>query len=475
MATTRIIPMHTGKGRSFGRAISAIIDYVENPDKTDNGQLITSFACESRCADAEFALAKRQYIQKTGRVRGKDDVIAYQVRQSFVPGEITAEEANRIGVEFAKRFTKENHAFVVCTHIDKAHTHNHIIWSAVNIDSDRKFRNFWGSTRAVRRLSDTLCIENGLSIVENPAPHGLSYNKWLGNQAKPSHREQLRRLIDAALEKKPSDLDELLKLLQDAGCEVTKRGKSINLCCAGWKKPARMDSLGDGYTKDDLSAVLSGKKEHTPRQKPTVQIPPKQVNLLVDIQAKLQAGKGAGYAKWAKVFNLKQMAQTMNYLSEHGLLDYAELTEKAKTATVRYNDLSTQIKTAETRMTEISVLRQHIINYAKTRDTYVAYRKAGYSKKFMAEHEADLLLHKAAKQAFEELGYGKDKKLPTVKTLQAEYAKLLEEKKKAYGEYRKAREEMKELLTVKANVDRILNMEEAQKQEQEQKKEHGQR
>lgn len=475
MATTRIIPLHTGKGRSFGRAISDIIDYVENPEKTANGQLITSFACDSRCADAEFALAKRQYIQKTGRVRGKDDVIAYQVRQSFVPGEITAEEANRIGVEFAKRFTKENHAFIVCTHIDKAHIHNHIIWSAVNIDTDGKFRNFWGSTKAVRQLSDTLCIENGLSIVENPRPHGLSYDKWLGDKKKTSHRELLRAAIDAALQKKPADFDTLLKLLQEAGCEVTHRGKSINLRLAGWKKSARMDSLGNGYTKDDLQAVLSGKKEHTPRQKSTVQTAPPKVNLLVDIQAKLQAGKGAGYAKWAKVFNLKQMAQTMNYLTEHGLLDYADLVEKSKTATVRYNDLSTKIKTAETRMVEIAVLRQHIINYAKTRDIYVAYRKSGYSKKFIAEHEADILLHKAAKQAFEELGYGKDKKLPTIKTLQAEYAELLEGKKKAYGDYRKAREEMKELLTVKANVDRILNMEEEQRHEEEQKKEHGQR
>ncbi len=469
MATTRIIPLHTGKGRSFGRAISDIIDYVENPEKTAQGQLITGFACESRCADAEFLFAKREYIQKTGRVRGKDDVIAYQVRQSFKPGEITAEEANRIGVEFAKRFTREDHAFVVCTHIDKAHIHNHIIWSAVNLDCDRKFRNFWGSTKAVRQLSDTLCIENGLSIVENPAPHGLSYNKWLGDQVKPSHRALLRAVIDAALQKKPADFDALLKLLQEAGCEVNHRGKSINLRLADWKKPARLDSLGDGYTKDDLQAVLSGKKEHTPRQKSTTQTALKQVNLLVDIQAKLQAGKGAGYAKWAKVYNLKQMAQTMNYLSEHGLLDYGELKQKAETATVRYNALSAQIKGAETRMAEISVLRQHIINYAKTRDTYVTYRKAGYSKKFMAEHEADILLHKAAKQAFEELGYGKDKKLPTVKTLQAEYAKLLEEKKKAYGEYRKARKEMKEILTSKANVDRILNLDEEQTKRKEEK------
>ena len=167
MATTRIMPLHIGKGRTESRAISDIIDYVANPQKTDNGKLITGYGCDSRTADAEFLLAKRQYIAATGRVRGADDVIAYHVRQSFKPGEITPEEANRLGVEFAKRFTKGNHAFVVCTHIDKSHVHNHIIWSAVNADCDRKFRNFWGSTKAIRRLSDTICIENGLSIVEN--------------------------------------------------------------------------------------------------------------------------------------------------------------------------------------------------------------------------------------------------------------------------------------------------------------------
>ena len=470
MATTRIMPLHVGKGRTESRAISDIIDYVANPQKTDGGKLITGFACDSRTADAEFLLAKRQYIAATGRVRGKDDVIAYHVRQSFVPGEITPEEANRLGVEFAKRFTKSKHAFVVCTHIDKAHVHNHIIWSAVTLDCDRKFRNFWGSTKAVRRLSDTICIENGLSIVENPKPHGKSYNKWLGDQAKPSHREQLRLTIDQALAQKPADMDALFQLLRDAGCEVSKRGKFYRLKLPGWDKVARLDSLGEGYTLDDLLAILSGQKKHTPRKKSAVQAAPPKVNLLVDIQAKLQAGKGAGYTRWAKVFNLKQMAQTMNFLTEHNLLDYAVLEEKAEAATARHNELSVQIKAAEKRMAEIAVLRTHIVNYAKTRETYVAYRKAGYSKKFREEHEADILLHQAAKNAFDELGV---KKLPTMKSLQAEYAQLLDEKKKAYGEYRRSREEMRELMTAKANVDRILNMEAEHDAEKE--KDHGQR
>ena len=470
MATTRIIPLHVGKGRTESRAISDIIDYVANPQKTDGGKLITGFACDSRVADAEFMLAKRQYIAATGRVRGKDDVIAYHVRQSFAPGEITPEEANRLGVEFAKRFTKGKHAFVVCTHIDKAHTHNHIIWSSVTLDCDRKFRNFWGSTKAVRRLSDTICIENGYSIVADPKRHGKSYNKWLGEQAKPSHRELLRAVIDDALAKKPADLDALLKLLRESGCEVTMRGKAYRLKLPGWDKVARLDSLGTGYTLEDLLAVLAGQKEHTPRQKPVKQADPPKVNLLVDIQAKLQAGKGAGYARWAKVFNLKQMAQTLNYLSEHGLLDYADLETKTAEATARYNALSDQIKAAEKRMAEIAVLRTHIVNYAKTRETYVAYRKAGYSKKFRQEHEEEILLHQAAKEAFNELNV---KKLPTIKELQTEYAQLLADKKKAYGEYRQARATMRELLTVKNNVDRVLAMEQTEPQQKE--KDHGQR
>ncbi len=461
MATTRIMPLHIGKGRTESRAISDIIDYVANPQKTDNGKLITSYGCDSRTADAEFLLAKRQYIAATGRVRGADDVIAYHVRQSFKPGEITPEEANRLGVEFAKRFTKGNHAFVVCTHIDKSHIHNHIIWSAVNADCDRKFRNFWGSTRAVRRLSDTICIENGLSIVENPKPHGKSYNKWLGDQAKPSHREQLRVMIDRALEQKPADFDALLKLLTEMGCEVSRRGKAIRLKAPGWKNVARMDDkLGAGYSEAEIRAVLAGEKQHTPRKNSVVQPEPPKVNLLVDIQAKLQAGKSAGYTRWAKVFNLKQMAQTVNFLAEHQLLDYGELAEKAAAATAHHNELSAQIKAAEKRMAEIAVLRTHIVNYAKTRETYVAYRKAGYSRKFREEHEEEILLHQAAKNAFDEMGV---KKLPKVKDLQAEYAKLLEEKKKTYAEYRRSREEMRELLTAKANVDRLLKMDEEQK------------
>ena len=306
--------------------------------------------------------------------------------------------------------------------------------------------------------------------MEAPKRRGQSYNKWLGDAAKPSHKEQLRQAIDRALEQKPASLEELLCLLEQDGFTVHQRGKTISIGVEGWGNNVRFERLGDGYTLDDLLAVLSGQKEHTPRKHPAPQAVPPKVNLLVDIQAKLQAGKGAGYARWAKVFNLKQMAQTLNYLSEHGLLDYADLETKTAEETARYNALSDQIKAAEKRMAEIAVLRTHIVNYAKTRETYVAYRKAGYSKKFRQEHEEEILLHQAAKEAFNELNV---KKLPTVKELQTEYAQLLADKKAAYGEYRQARAAMRELLTVKNNVDRVLAVEQTEPQQKE--KDHGQR
>ena len=228
-----------------------------------------------------------------------------------------------------------------------------------------------------------------------------------------------------------------------------------------------MNSLGAGYTETDIHAVLSGERKHTPKKKRDPLVLQKD-SLLIDIQQKMDEGKGAGYVNWAKKFNIKQMAQTVNYLREHGLMDYDVLKQKAADATQKYSRLSEDIKSAEKRMAEIAVLKTHIINYSKTRDIYAAYRKSGYSKKYLDEYESDILLHKAAKKAFDELGMTK---LPTVKSLQAEYADLLAKKKAAYAEYRTAREEMKELLLHKSNIDRMLEKEEVTHYEQKKKHE----
>ena len=291
------------------------------------------------------------------------------------------------------------------------------------LDCTRKFRNFWGSSKAVRRLSDTLCVGHGLSIIEHPKGKGMHYGKWLGEKKKPSHRERLRMAIDAALEQKPKDFGALLALLRVAGYEV-KSGKQFSFRSTEQKRFIRLDTLGEGYSQEALYAVIAGEAAHQPRTKGKAYIAKgeNQINLLMDIQAKLQAGKGAGYEYWAKKFNLKQMAQTMNYIAENDLKDYNALAEKAAIASNQYHTLSGQIRSAEKRMAEIAVLRTHIHDYQKTRNVYIGYREAGYSAKYYAAHEADILLHKAAKRAFDELGM---KKLPNVKTLSIEYAELL--------------------------------------------------
>ena len=464
MATTRIMSIHISKGKTAAHSLKERIAYILNPKKTE-GVYITSYECDHRTAAQEFLLTKKEYRSITGRTQ-QNDVLAYHLRQAFVPGEITPEEANRLGYEMARRFLKGDHAFIVATHTDKAHIHNHIIWNSTALDSRRKFRDFKRSGEAVARLSDTICVENRLSIVPQPRGKGMRYDQWQGDQRNPSQRELLRMAIDDALTQKPADLEELLSILQKAGWEV-KHGKHIALRGHGETRFKRLDNLGEGYTEAALCAILSGEKEHKPRIKRTPVQSTRHVSLLVDIQAKLREGKGAGYERWAKRFNNKELANTLNFISEHGLVDYDDLASQTEAATVRANDLMVSIRAAETRMTEIKVLETHIINYLKTKDVFAAYRASGYSRSFAAAHEQELAFCKAAKAAFNELGL---QKLPTVKMLRSEYAELIEQKKQAYRQYRQARDEMRDLVRTKANVEMILEMDNANKHDSKQKK-----
>jgi len=447
------MPIHAGSGRT----IEDVIDYVANPEKTRNGELISSFMCDSKIADAEFALSKRQYAQLTGRNQGGQDIIAYHTRQAFLPGEVTPEEANRIGQELALAFTKGRHHFIVCTHIDRAHVHNHIIFNSTDLDCRRKFRNFIGSAFALRRVSDRICLEHGVSVIENPKPSRGHYGKWLdamGGDRPLSFQERLRQAIDAVLEKRPADFEAFLMEMQAMGYEI-KRGRHLSFRTSGQEKftRCREQTLGADYTEEAIRERIAGRRSAPVRRGDIPKAPVQSVSLLIDIQEKIQSGKGPGFERWAKVHNLKAMARTLIYLQEQGLDRYDILTEKSAAATARFNSSSDRMKDLEAKLNANAALQKHIVDYSKTRQTYIDYRKAGYSKKFRSEHETDILLHQAAKKAFDELGM---KKIPAVKSLRTEYASLLEEKKKARLEHSQARSDMKEILVAKSNVDRFL-------------------
>ena len=450
MAATRLMALHQNKGKSVAACLKSRTSYAQNPEKTDGGTLVSSYGCSPLTVDEEFLLSKRQYAQSTGRSQ-KSNVIAYQIRQSFKPGEITPEEANKVGYELAMRFTKGKHAFIVATHTDRQHIHNHILYNSTSMDGSRKFRDFWLSGLAVQRLSDVICLEHKLSVIETK-PYRKRQKRIL-YPPRESNRDRLCAVIDGILRGKPPDFEAFLQKLEQEDYEV-KRGKYISVKGKRQKRFIRFRTLGAGYSEEEIRAVLEGKAEHRPRQRTAAPVREDAFQLLIDLATK--QNKGIGYQRWAKRFNLKEMSKTLIFLQENKLTSLDELNGRANAAVKRFHELQETIRAADSRMVELSELRTQIIHYAKTREVYAAYRKAGYSRKFRAEHEADILLHQAAKAFFDKKGL---KKLPRVKELNAEYAELLAQKKAAYPEYRKARDEMQQVLRAQKNLKRFLEEE----------------
>lgn len=465
MAACRLIALHINKGKTIAQCLADRTDYSQNAEKTNGGEYISSYECDPETADQEFLLSKRQYLQMTGRTQ-EHDVIAYQIRQSFKPGEITPEDANEIGYELAMRFTKGRHAFLVATHIDKAHIHNHIIYNSTTLDCLHKFRDFRRSGLAVQRLSDMICLEHGKSVIK-PRPY-KERAKRTDYPRRPCHRDNIRQAIDRALLKKPKDFEELIRLLEEAGFEY-KDGKQQSLRGKDGGRFLRFRSLGEGYTVEDLKAALAGKGRH-PVKRGKLQNHRRILDLPINIQEKLAAGKGAGYERWAKVYNLKAAAKAILFLQEKDIHTMEQLREKTEDITRHSHELLDSVKQSEKRLAEIAILRKHIVNYAKTRETYVAYRKAGYSRKFYETHREELTLHKAAKEAFDQLGI---KKIPKVKELNGEYAKVLESKKKTYAEYRKVRTEMQDYQIVLKVAEACVG-EEAEEKKIQKEQEHEQ-
>ncbi len=457
MATTWMKALHRGGG-GVAAALGLRLDYATDLLKTDGGVLVDSYECDVFTAQQEFLFSKKAYAQRTGRDQGRRDVIAYHVRMSFKPGEVTPQQALELGRELALRWTKGRHQFIVAAHTNTSNPHAHIVFNSVNLGCDGKFEDFKRSAIALRRVSDRVCLEHGLSVIEKP---GLSkgYNRaeYLGESRVPTVRDQLRGLMDDALAG-CKNYDSFLSALQGAGVEM-KRGKQLAFKLPGGKKFVRQDTLGEDYSPQTIGERIAGTRTAMERKKSAALVAVSTTpNLLIDIQEKMREGYGEGYRRWAASYNLKESAKTLLYLQERGLDNYDLLAQRAAVASKTFGDNNERRRELRSRMEEITALQKHIGAYKRTLDTFRVYRELPKQKRaaFHEEHRADIALHQAAKQHFDSLGYGRDKKLPAMDALRREYAILDAEKKKLSRNYRAEREEMVSLLMAKQNVDSIL-------------------
>ena len=456
MATTYIKPYKTAKG---GTAISTMkdrFDYGLDPKKC---AAVSSYLCEPETAHAEFLLVKNQYEAITGRPAEKGHLF-FQIRQAFPHGEVTVEDAQKIGYEAAMRWTKGKHQFFVCTHTDKGHLHNHIYYNATAEDSSRKFHNFIGSTFALRRLSDRICLEHDLSVIVNPKQHSKGafkhYGDWLGTEKPPTFQERLKAAVDAALSTQPQDFDAFLLLMVEAGFEHKwGRGGVLSFRAEGQERFTRLraSTLGDGYGLNDIRAIIEGRAAMPEGR---VRAVPRKVSLIIDIQEKMKDGKGPAYARWATVYNLKQMAAALQYLQENNLLVYEDLAAKADAVTERFHSSGDKLKATEAAMKRNSDLKVAIADYARTRPVFDEYKSKKYSNKYLAEHEADIAVYRAAQATIRDILSGE--KLPKMDVLKAEWLSLRTEKRDRYTEYRTALKDMREVIAVKANIDHLLGL-----------------
>ena len=452
MATTRIMKRHISMGKSIAQSLADSFDYGQNPEKTKGGKLVSAYMCDPKTAVAEFLLSKAKYKAVTGREQKKDaDVLCYQIRQSFKQGEVDHETALKIGHDLAMRWTKGQHAFFVVSHIDKPHPHIHVYYNSTTIDCMGKFRDFLGSARAVRRLSDRICYENGLSVIENPKLKSKGefkhYGEWQGGNKPLTFQEKLKAQIDKCLAEKPPTMKAFLQAMTQAGYEVKYgRGGVISFRAEGQLRFTRLRSstLGEGY---DLKDILA----HKPRRKP---------NLIIDIQAKMKDGKGAAYERWAKVHNLKAMAAALQFLQENNLLEYEQLEQKATEVTDRFHALADKIKSIEGAININTELKAAMVDYAKTRPVFEGFKNAKYSNKYLAQHEADIQIYRAAQATFNRILAGA--KLPKMDVLKQEFQTLTAEKRTAYKSYRTARKSMQDIVTAKANIDHLLGLDDRQ-------------
>ena len=437
--------MAVTKIKAIRGTLSKAIAYILNPEKTDEKLLVSSYGCASETAAREFEWTRRIAEQKgMNPVR----IIARHVIQSFEIGEVTPELAHEIGKQFADEILGGKYEYVLTTHIDKDHVHNHLIFNAVDFVDYHAYKSYKRIYYDMREVSDRLCKENGLSVIPPSQNKGMSYKEYTEAKRGTSWKQKLKQTIDR-LVITAMDYDDFLRLMQEAGYEI-KPGKYISFRAEGQERFTRSKTIGENYTEERIKERIAGR---TPR-KSQRQTTPKGISLIGDIQERIRLIDSKGYEHKAKLTILKEAARTLNYLTENNLLQYADLEKKVEDIHSSYDRTGKELKGVEARLREVQPLIKNISNYQRLKPVYDAFQKAKDKPGFKAKHEAELVIFEAARSTL--LAMQGDEKLPSLKTLQAEQQRLLEEQQRLYDERAKLKKEARMIDTMKANVDIFL-------------------
>ena len=433
MAVTKTHPIKS--------TLKAAINYICNPEKTDGKLLVSSYGCAAETADIEFSWTRRHAIDK-GTHLGRHLI------QAFEPGEVTPEEAHEIGMQLAKEILGGKYEFVLTTHIDKNHIHNHLIFNAVSFTDYKHYHSNKRSYHYIRRTSDRICKEHGLSVIIPGKDKGKSYIEHQAAQAGTSYKAALKKAIDRLIPGS-ADFEDLLLRLQREGYEI-KRGKYVSCRAPGQERFTRMKTLGVDYTEETIASRIAGGSRPSRRPKQRNE----RISLLIDIQNNLKAQQSAGFAHWAKLNNLKQAARTMNFLTEHGITSYAELESRLAAVTGRRDTAHASLKETEARIAELSLVMKHAGTYRRLKPLYDRYRHSRDKEKFLRGHESGIIIFEAAARELKKLGAVP---LPSTESMEKELSELTVQKDALLTEYRTARSEVQEYETVKKNVNDLLS------------------
>ena len=447
--------MAVTKIKAIRGTLSKAIAYILNPEKTDEKLLVSSYGCASETAAREF-----EWTRKIAEQKGMNPVriIARHVIQSFEIGEVTPELAHEIGKQFADEILGGKYEYVLTTHIDKDHVHNHLIFNAVDFVDYHAYKSYKRIYYDMREVSDRLCKENGLSVIPPSQNKGMGYKEYTEAKRGTSWKQKLKQTIDR-LVITAKDYDDFLRLMQEAGYEI-KTGKYISFRAEGQERFTRSKTIGENYTEERIKERIAGR---TPRRS-RKQTAPKGISLIGDIQERIRLIDSKGYEYKAKLTILKEAARTLNYLTENNLLQYADLEKKVEDVHSSYDRTGKELKGVEARLREVQPLIKNISNYQRLKPVYDAFQKAKDKPGFKAKHEAELVIFEAARSTL--LAMQDDEKLPSLKTLQAEQQRLLEEQQRLYDERAKLKKEARMIDTLKANVDIFLKPSVVQEPEQ---------